>query len=90
MAEFKVDEFANDPDNNVLELVNKDQLIALGKHLWFSVKKAQRKNGIFIIIYQKYIDEGVSQELDDAASTDSVTNFEETERVKDRELERER
>ena len=43
MAEFKVDEFVNDPDIDVLEGLNKDQLIALGKHLEFPVKRAQRK-----------------------------------------------
>ena len=47
MAEFKVDGFANDPDIDVLEGLNKDQLIALGKHLGFSVKRAQRKNAFY-------------------------------------------
>ena len=41
-AEFKVDEFANDLYTDMLEELNKDKLIALGKHLGFSVKIAQR------------------------------------------------
>ena len=60
----------------MLEGLSKDQLIALSKHLGFPVKRAQRKNESFTIIYhQKYVDEGIFQELDDATSTDSVTNF---------------
>ena len=43
MAYFKADEFANDPDIDMFEGLNKDQLIALGKHLGFSVERAQRK-----------------------------------------------
>ena len=56
MAEFKVDEFANDPDIDVLDKLNIDQLITLGKHLEFSLKITQRKNESFPIIYQKYVD----------------------------------
>ena len=78
MAEFKVDEFVNALDIDVPEGLNKDQLIALGKHLGCSEKELRAKNEIFTIIYQKYVDDGIFQELDDAVSTESVsvTNFE--------------
>ena len=96
MAEFKVDEFANDLDIDVLEGLNKNHFILSGKHLGFSVKRAQRKNKIVSIIFQKYVDEGTFQDLDDTMSTDSVINFdlqskrlEFEDKRKDRELETE-
>ena len=49
MAQFRVDELANAPDVDVLEGLTKDQLIlkVLGKHLGFSLKRAQRNKKIF-------------------------------------------
>ena len=49
MAQLKIDEFVNDPDIDMLEGLNKEQLSALGKHLGVSVKRGQRKNEIVSI-----------------------------------------
>ena len=73
MADFKPEEFVEDPDPDLLEHLTKDQLLCLGQHLGLGLKRALRKPDIIAKIMQDLISKGLIEESEvETSESDSL------------------
>ena len=75
MAEFKADEFMQDPDIDLLESLNKENLFALAKHLGLAVKKSMRKSDIQNMVMNELVSKGVFSDEDLNPTTSSSIDY---------------